>query len=713
MRRPFVIHSPRLLLVFVCALFILAACGGEEAPTATPPSATPTTEPTAVPDPTTTADPTIAPEPTDEPTAVAQPTATTETATSLTAVWPNPIPPYEDLSRATTTTAEQETLATLQQTYPTDRDDLALAIAYRGLTELAPPPPPVTEPLRVGTRLPFTINNTDNNTNSNPIFTLQHVSDHAYFWFDSTPGLTPPDDDELQAMGVGFDDIYEQNTIHFGPESNPGIDGDPRIHIVNASPLSVCAVTEANSHNCGLGGYFGSSDILPQSVDPNSNAKEMFVMNGSFFGSGAYLDILAHEFRHMIESNYDNNDWDWAVEGSAMLAEDLLGYAGDAISRGNQFLSNPDQQLNRWTDGNPTPYYGMGYVINRYIYNRLGDKLHLEFATHPAPGFTALDEIAANNIVDFSSGEELWLDWLAALAIHDHPNAPAKYRIVDGLNTAVATTINKFPTTLDTTVNQYAADYYQLFGSGDATLSFTGSNHAPLLEVLPTSGEHMWLANRANYSTVTLTRPFDLTAVDSATLQYDTFHDIEKGYDFAYASISTDGGQTWQGLTGQQMQGKAPDDDPADVAYTDAFYTGRSDDWVQETIDLTPFVGQEVQIRFEYITDPILTFGGWAIDNIAIPEIGFADDAETDAGWTANGFVRATGYVPQPWHLILITFVDDAPVITPITLNADNTMETTVSLDNAGGERPLLIVAASAPMTLEPATYQLTVDTVE
>lgn len=689
-------------------LLLLAACTQEiePTPTAVPdePDA-PTAVPTATEEP-----PTPAPEPTEIPveeTAVpTEEAAATEEPAPVGHQWPAPAAAYEALSRASVTDAEQVTFAELETSFPPERDDLALAIAYRGLTELPSDTPPEPKPYAVGAREAMSILNTDLNTISTPNFVLMHISDHAYFWFDTTAGLSQPNNEDLTATGAAFDQIYEQDTAVFGSENNPGIDGDPRIHIVNASPLTVCDVTEANSHLCGLGGYFGSSDILPKSVDPTSNEREMFVMNGSFFGSSTYLDILAHEFRHMIESNHDANDWDWEVEGSAMLAEDLLGFSSDPIARGNMFLSNPDQQLNRWTDGNTLPYYGQGYVINRYIYNRLGADLYRAFATHSEPGFAALDTIAAENGLDFS-GLSIFLDWLAALAVHNDANVPEIYQLREGLETAASAAINRFPTTTESTVNQYAADYYRLFGEGPATLTFTGSNHTPLLNVLPLSGEHMWLANRSNYSNMRLTREFDLSGVNSATLEYAVFHEIEEGYDFAYVSISTDGGQTWQGLVGEQMQGEDARDDPSDVAYTDRFYTGRSGEWVQESIDLSPYAGQAVQIRFEYVTDPILTFGGIAFDNIAIPEIEFYDDGESDAGWLAEGFVRATGYVPQRWHVLLVTYANGAPIVTPVELAEDNTATVELSLDSDGGGRPYLIIAATSPMTLESAQYQI------
>ena len=696
----------RKIMLFILVALFFIGCTQEEPPPTSEPPPPPTEEPAVEPEPTEA----VVEEPTEEPVEEPEPTAEPEPTEEPEPVgsWPDPAKAYGAFSREPVTEAEKATFAALVANYPPERIDAELAVAFKGLAEIPRDDvEPVTEPLNVGTRQEITVNNTDLNTNSSPNFTLEYVSDHAYFWFDSTEGLSEPDPDELEEMGTAFDIIYQEVIAIFGSENNPGIDGDPRVHIVNASPLTICDVDASNSHTCGLLGYFGSADILPKSVDEHSNEREMFVMNGGVFGSSIYLDVLAHEFRHMIESNYDANDWDWEVEGSAMLAEDLLDFPGDPLIRGNMFLSSPDQQLNRWTDGNPISYYGQGYVINRYIYNRLGPELHTVFATHPAPGFEALDAIAAEYGVDFESGEELFIDWLAALAIHSLDGAPEKYALRDGLDTVSTETVNSFPTTLEETVNQYAADYYQLFGDSDVTLNFTGSNHTPLLKVLPTSGEKMWLANRANYSNPQMTRTVDLTGVDSATLQYDVFHEIEQGYDFAYVSVSTDGGTTWQGLQGAMMQGEDFNDDPSDSALTDAFYTGRSREWVQETVSLDDYAGQEVLLRFEYVTDPILTFGGIAFDNIAIPEIDYYDDAESDTGWVGEGFVQATGYVPQKWNVQVVTFVDGAPVVTPIELSEDNTATAVINLDSSSGGRPILLVSAIAPMTLESATYQL------
>jgi hypothetical protein len=153
------------------------------------------------------------------------------------------------------------------------------------------------------------------------------------------------------------------------------------------------------------------------------------------------------------------------------------------------------------------------------------------------------------------------------------------------------------------------------------------------------------------------------------------------------------------------MQGLSPDDDPADSALVDRFYTGRSNGWQRESIDLTPYAGKEIQIRFAYLTDLICI----ALDDIEIPEIGFFDDAETPVdGWVAEGFERVTGEIPQQWHIQLITFPNGVPTVQFLPLSEDQTLELPLSLAESGGEA-ILIVAASAPMTLETAGYELVV----
>ncbi|MDT8305151.1 MAG: immune inhibitor A [Anaerolineae bacterium] len=684
------------LLLPVILLIALAACRSQAG---TPASGAKATAVTAVPaeaaTPTSTATPPASATPAP---ASASPAATSTPAGPPT--WPAPQPLPSPFAIAPLTAAEIEAAQALAAASAPERDDVTLAIEFLRITEV-PAPAGNAEQLAAGSTASFSVLNTDSNTYSTIEAVLVGSSESAHFWFDTTE--EQPEATNLAPFAAAFDEIYNSVIAAFGPETNPGIDGDPRLHILHASPAALCD----DADSCNLLGYFSSSDGLPRAVARHSNERDMFIMNARTFGTGSYLNVLAHEFRHMIEDNYDKADIDWEVEGSAMLAEELAGYTDNAHARANAFLAQPDQQLNSWTDGRTTPYYGMAYLMNRYLYDRLGPELYRAFAAHPDDGLDAVTAVAAAAGLPVS-GQSLWEDWQVALALHDHPQAPAQYRLGDGnLESVSATSVAGLPAVFTTTVSQYAGDYYRLEGEGQVTITFNGAQRVPLLDVGAASGERFWYAHRANYSQPSLTRNVDLSEVASATLTYEVYHDIETGYDFAYVAVSADGGQTWQGLTGEQMQGLAPEDDPAGRAFAPRFYTGKSEGWVHEQMDLTPYAGQEILLRFSYVTDPILTFGGLALDNIAIPEIGLVDDAEGDnAGWRPEGFSQVTATLPQPWHLQLITFPAGVPQVMSLPVSAEGSAATAVNL-NESASSPVLIISASAPLTPQPAHYQL------
>lgn len=619
--------------------------------------------------------------------------------------WLPAAPALPAFVRTAVTAAQQETAYNLAALPVPERDDSRLARAYRGVLSVPALTPGATP--QPGAQATFNISQNHTNAVLSIEALLLWSSEHAHFWFDTSYGSVQPDPAQLETVGTAFDQIYETAAAAFGSENTPGIDGDPRIHIVTVSPLVLCDVSPYTPQDCNLAGYFNSTDGLPTAVFPHSNQREMFVMNADWFGSDFYLNVLGHEFRHMIEDNYDKSDAGWEVEGSATLAEDLLGFPANAQYRGNLFLENPDLPLNHWHGEDKTAYYGQGYLFNRYIYDRLGAELYRQFAQQPADGLAALDAVARLNDLPFT-GESIWLDWLAALVLHHRPQAPAVYRFGHaGLNTVWAAPLEDSPAPRAETVSQYGVDYYSLPVGGEVVIDFAGSTAVPTLPVLPVSGEWMWVAQRGNYHNPRLTRTVDLTAVERATLEYAAFIDMEFGYDFAYVSVSTDDGHNWQALPAPHMGGLNAGDDPAGVALADRFYTGHTQAWLQESIDLSPYAGQVIQIRFEYVTDPAVNYSGFALDNIAIPEIGFYDDVETAVdGWQATGFTRAAAYTAQNWHLQLITFADGTPQVVPLPLDAS---QTGGYLLQTGSEEapPVLIVAASAPFTFQPAHYEL------
>lgn len=590
----------------------------------------------------------------------------------------------------------------LAENAPPLRDDVELAVAYRGVERSAATPPAQISP-QVGAIETFNISNVDNNTVHEITAELRSIGENAYFWFDLEPTSAQPSREELADVAAAFDTIYETLDAYFGVSQPAG----GRVHIVHASASTLCN----DADNCRLAGYFSGRDMLPKSINPSSNERPMFVMNSRQYGGERYLDVLAHELRHMLGAEYDMGDEDWFIEGAATLAQELVGFTDTPQFRGSLFLTNPDQQLNSWTDEDTSPYYGQGYLVNRFVLERLGPALYREYSISPEPGLAAVDAVAARAGRE-ETGLSLWLDWLAAMALIDSEQVDARYRWRGPDLAPVAVEgVEDLPASFSTTVSQYAADYYALPSGSPIQINFDG---APLVSLLGTdapSGEWFWYAQRANESNPRLTRAVDLRDVDDATLTYRVYADIEQGYDFAYVSVSVDGGERWTPLVAPKMQGAAPDDDPSDSALAERFYTGRIRAWADESVDLSEFAGQEILLRFEYVTDLIQTYGGFVLDDIAISEVGFFDDAESLAsGWVAEGFTRATTTLPQNWHLQLVTFDEDGqPKVEPLPVGADSRLQF-VYQGEPRARRPILIVAATAPETLQPAAYRLSVD---
>ncbi len=127
-------------------------------------------------------------------------------------------------------------------------------------------------------------------------------------------------------------------------------------------------------------------------------------------------------------------------------------------------------------------------------------------------------------------------------------------------------------------------------------------------------------------------KTFDLAA--GATLTAKVKYDIENLWDFAYLVYSTDGGATWQSIETNQSTSENP------YGQNKGFgITGNSGGWV----DLTATLPEgNVLLGFRYWTDANTGGDGFMVDDINIT--GFpTDGAETDAGWTFDGFKATSG----------------------------------------------------------------------
>jgi len=560
---------------------------------------------------------------------------------------------------------------------------------------------PTTVPAKsyqLGDKEKFWIINSDTNEHHQSDFTLIYITPHSYFW--SEDGAEVNQNDVKMLMDTFEEKIYPTDREFFGSEANPGVDGDPHIYVLYASSLG---------HN--IGGVFNSSDSFNPLVNEYSNAHETYVLSSSQdVGEEYAYATLAHGFVHMIQNASDRNDVSWLGEGFAEVGSFLNGY--DVGSGPFEYVINPDIQLNTWVN-NDSPdfgaHYGQSFMYLAYFLDRFGEEATKALTSNPENDLTSVDDTLEElNITDPETGQvitadDVFIDWAAAMYLMDESVGDGRYTYKNypgAPQVEVSESISSCPQSLSSTVNQYGIDYYAIDCAGDYTLSFTGSTASGLLPVDANSGSYMFWSNRGDESDMTLTREFDFTNVsEPITMSFAMWHDLESDYDYTYLEASTDG-ETWEILTTPSGTGE----DPTGGSYGWG-YNGQTNGWVTEEVDLSQFAGQTVQIRFEYVTDAALNGEGFLLDDVQIDAINYQSDFEADeGGWVPAGFVRVENALPQTYRLSLI-LEGDSTTVTNITLNADQTVDIPLSLQN--GEEAVLIVAGTTRFTRQPAAYQI------
>lgn len=114
-------------------------------------------------------------------------------------------------------------------------------------------------------------------------------------------------------------------------------------------------------------------------------------------------------------------------------------------------------------------------------------------------------------------------------------------------------------------------------------------------------------------TTMTLQSSLDLSQSESASLVFWHSYDTESGYDYCLVEVSTNGGGSWTQA---------------------ASYDGVQSEWVEESIDLSPYVGTSAfKVRFILDSDGWVQRDGWYVDDVHVfadQPTGVEDDALAD-----------------------------------------------------------------------------------
>ena len=575
-----------------------------------------------------------------------------------------------------------------------DRD--LFQLAYELLLPVGHPEVPRvvnSEPVayEIGRRDDFFLVDLDGLEKYQSSFELRFVSPHAYWYIED--GMQVEQGDIERAAQEFEEIIYPRVTSYFGTEWTPGVDNDPHLTIVHGDIR-------------GAGGYFSSTDEYPTAVRPHSNQREMIYINVRYLrvGSPIYYEVLAHELNHAILWNHDSGEDTWISEGLAELSVSVAGYLSDSIDR---YLERPYISLVHWPldDASIGAHYGGASLFMHYLYEHYSgqDQGALrELMAVPADNVSGIDAYLAAGGYD-KDFHSVFQDWVAANFL-DEDVGVLGYRDLQ-VQAQASRRLNS-PGEIDREIEQYGTHYIELgskLRSGPVLVKFEGQTSNLLLPTeVPEPG--CWWSNSGDSITSTLVREVDLTTVGGATLEYEVWFSIEEEWDYVYLQVSTDGGESWDILHTPNTS----DANPIGVAFGPG-YTGVSKDWKSESVDLSDYVGQQVLVRFQYVTDDALNDIGLCLRNLSIPEVNVEPG---DEGWMPEGFVHVDNRVPQHYIVQIMQKGESNRVFqVPLSIGESGMWVGELSVEPYEGlERTMIAVTAVAPATRVKAAYLLNIE---
>ena len=514
-------------------------------------------------------------------------------------------------------------------------------------------------------------------------FELRLVTPHAYWYFEK--GESVGQDAIERAAETFEEEIYPRVTGIFGEEWTPGVDNDPHLNILNARLK-------------GVGGYYSSSDEYPLSVSQFSNQREIIYINSGAIkvDSPFYLEVLAHELQHAVHWNADPSEETWVNEGLAELAANLAGFGQGNIQL---FLGSRPTSLIHWplSPLGTGPYYGASSLFMHYLVEHYGDLNDLRpLLAQPEDGIKGITAYlkASGHAATF---RDVFADWAVANFL-DEQQGIYGYAALE-VQAQVGQVITE-SSGFTSEIPQYAVEYVELKSfEGPLLLSFQGVSENQLLQA-EVDSRGCWWSNSGDSINSTLTRGLDLRGLDRATLTYQIWYELEESWDYGYLEVSVDGGTSWDILEAPNTTARNPIGNSFGMGYT-----GASQDWIEESVDLSAYAGRQVLIRFQYVTDAAVNGQGLCVRGASIPEAALSD---LMLEWDADGFVLINNRVKQE-YIVQVIQVADENQVTVVPLDEANRGEVVIPAPQTL-DRLVVAVTALAPKTRQPAAYTLTVE---
>ena len=513
-----------------------------------------------------------------------------------------------------------------------------------------------------------------------PEFELRSITEHANWYVQA--GLPVPQSDLNDAASYFEKEVYPRVVSAFGKNRHTGENGGPRLTILNADIR-------------GAGGYFSSDDTQPPIVAPFSNHREIIYINAAAIppGGPSYQEVIAHELSHAIHWRHDPTEEAWVNEG---LAEYAITAIGAPLMATHQFLRTGPVSLVHWPygPGSSVANYGGASLFIHYLLEHYpskgGPQTLMEQPENGTAGVTAYLRKTGYDV----AFRGVFKDWVVANFL-DQPEGKYGYAALQA-KPGVRKIIADF-SEYESSIPQYSVQYIDLSNfSGPIRVRFQGQTETPLL---PTEAgpQGCWWSNSGDSINSTLTASLDLRGLTHATLSYELWYDIEEGWDYAYVAASLDGGAKWSILNAPGAAAEDPFGKNFGVGYT-----GNSGGWTTESVDLSKFAGEQVLLRFQYVTDDAANALGLCLRQAAVTSAGPPQPIDD---WQPQGFVLTNNRVAQD-YIVQVIEVSAEPLVTTIPLDENNEGRFVVEQPEEL-ERLVVAVAALAPKTRQRADYTL------
>ena len=459
-----------------------------------------------------------------------------------------------------------------------------------------------------------------------------------------------------------------------------------------------------------VAGYFSSSEDA-------TNNKNMFHLDSYDWenrvgpdGERPYLyeGTFAHEFEHLVHFDQDPDEPSWVDEGLADLAAFLCGYGHSSGHIAYYFMRHFFTPLTFWGSG--LEDYGASYLFQLYLFDHFGGIDFIsDLVQEQANGIEGIENTLDAHGYGWIDFDEIFDRWTIANYIDEKPKNKwhrvskygyksldvgsedtwgytIEYFIVDDNNyfnglfddagwgpdmwifpiyeAPFEVTEDDWPFYFYGYPMPYTAQYYRFTNEKLSKVTFDGADTS---DILPYSGDYEWYSGVGAWAWRSFYQSFHIPDT-GANLNFKTFYDIEGDWDYGYVEVFN--GTDWftlyadgtvDYLGNPQMSENCPDErEPMTYEAAGRWhgFTGNSGGWVDVSMDLSFFAGQDIDLYFTTWQDGAFTLVMMYVDDISIPELDFYDYVDyADAGeasWTTTGWEITNGIYPNGWSMNVI-----------------------------------------------------------